>query len=113
LRGKARKDAASLQIRNIKEGEKRASKKLKEKAAKLGDDELAKRELARRELMRRKLPEYQAGWIHADICARLERFYADIQAGRSPRLMLFMPPRHGKSTIASKLFPAWAFGQDP
>lgn len=76
------------------------------------------RELARRELSRRKLiefikmfhPRYKAGWVHYDICRRLEKFSADVDAGLSPRLMILMPPRHGKSQIASKLFPAWHFG---
>lgn len=80
-----------------------------------------KRELARRELARRKLvhftqrfkPDYQAGWVHHDICARLERFFREVEAGLGPRLMLFMPPRHGKSELASVNFPAWALGHRP
>lgn len=75
-------------------------------------------ELARRELSRRKLiefvkmfhPRYKAGWVHYDICKRLEKFAADVDAGLSPRLMILMPPRHGKSQIASKLYPAWHLG---
>jgi hypothetical protein len=78
----------------------------------------AVKELAQRELVRRRLiefiqefhPRYKAGWVHHDICRRLEKFAQDVAAGRSPRLMLLMPPRHGKSQIASKLFPAWLLG---
>lgn len=33
--------------------------------------------------------------------------------GKSPRLMLFMPPRHGKSFIASERFPVWHLGRNP
>lgn len=81
----------------------------------------ATKELARRLLARRRLiefikmfhPRYKAGWVHYDICARLEKFAADVEAGRSPRLMLLMPPRHGKSQIASKLYPAWHLGHYP
>jgi predicted phage terminase large subunit-like protein len=81
-------------------------------------DNLARRELAQRELCRKHLlayvlrfnPGYLAGWVHKDICARLERFMADVEAGKSPRLMLQMPPRHGKSTLASQEFPAFALG---
>lgn len=29
------------------------------------------------------------------------------------RLMIFAPPRHGKSRITSEIFPAWALGVDP
>ncbi len=54
-----------------------------------------------------------AGWVHEDICRRLERFSDAVEAGLSPRLMLLMPPRHGKSEIASKTFPAWHLGRFP
>ena len=81
----------------------------------------AKQEMASRILSRRKLlpfiqrlnPKYMAGWVHEDICRRLERFSDDVAAGLSPRLMLLMPPRHGKSEIASKMFPAWHLGRHP
>jgi predicted phage terminase large subunit-like protein len=32
---------------------------------------------------------------------------------KSPRLMLLVPPRHGKSTLASISFPAWHLGHNP
>lgn len=81
----------------------------------------ATKELAQRELSRRKLiefiqefhPRYKAGWVHHDICKRLEQFAKDVEACKSPRLMILMPPRHGKSQIASKLFPAWHLGHYP
>lgn len=77
--------------------------------------------LARRELAHDHLipfitsfnPKYEAGWVHKDICHRLEQFEKDVSAGKSPRLMLFMPPRHGKSEIASRNFPAWYLGRNP
>lgn len=78
--------------------------------------ELARRELARRrmiEFVQQFHPRYKAGWVHHDICRRLERFAADVEAGLSPRLMLLMPPRHGKSQLASKLYPAWHLGHYP
>jgi predicted phage terminase large subunit-like protein len=58
-------------------------------------------------------PDYQAGWVHRELCARLERFVDDVVNKRSPRLMIFMPPRVGKSMLASQLFPAWALGNHP
>lgn len=58
-------------------------------------------------------PGYLAGWVHADLCRRLERFSADVAAGKSPRLMVFMPPRHGKSQIVSRRFPVWHMGHHP
>ena len=81
----------------------------------------ARQELAERALRRRRLlpyiennePKYMAGWVHKDICQRLENFSRDVEEGKSPRLMLFMPPRHGKSLIASVNFPAWHLGKNP
>lgn len=78
--------------------------------------ELARRTLARRrliEFVKQFHPRYKAGWVHYDICRRLEQFAADVEAGLSPRLMLLMPPRHGKSQLASKLYPAWHLGHYP
>jgi predicted phage terminase large subunit-like protein len=78
--------------------------------------ELASRVLARRSLLqftKKTHPDYQAGWVHADICARLERFSRQVIEKQSPRLMLLMPPRHGKSELASIRFPAWHLGQAP
>lgn len=78
--------------------------------------ELAARILARRRLLpfiQRMNPKYKAGWVHEDICRRLEQFSDDVEKGLSPRLMLLMPPRAGKSEIASKTFPAWHMGRHP
>ena len=77
--------------------------------------------LARREMSRRRFlpfvfefrPGYQAGWVHKDICRRLEKFSKDVAAKLSPRLMLFMPPRSGKSELVSRCFPAWHLGHYP
>ena len=77
---------------------------------------LAQRVLARRRLLhftQMTHPAYSAGWVHDDICRRLERFSREITEGKSPRLMLLMPPRHGKSELASIRFPAWHLGHNP
>jgi len=84
-------------------------------------EEMAREELAMRILTRKRMlpfverfnPDYQAGWVHKDICQRLEKFSQDVVDKKSPRLMLFMPPRHGKSTLASVAFPAWHLGRNP
>lgn len=86
------------------------------KPALAAKQEMASRIMARRKLLsfvRRMNPKYMAGWVHEDICRRLERFSDDVAAGLSPRLMLLMPPRHGKSELASKMFPAWHLGRHP
>jgi predicted phage terminase large subunit-like protein len=77
----------------------------------------AKAELARRELSRRNLlnfteytnPIYERAKHHKLICKKLEA----VERGEIDRLMIFMPPRHGKSELASKRFPAWCLGRDP
>lgn len=78
--------------------------------------EIAQRELARRHLLpfvQRFNDKYLPGWVHKDICARLEKFSLDVAEKKSPRLMLFMPPRSGKSELASRSFPAWHLGRFP
>ena len=63
------------------------------------DAEMARRVLARRRLIeftKRFHPAYEAGFVHRDVCRRLEKFLQDVVEQKAPRLMLFMPPRHGK-----------------
>lgn len=36
-----------------------------------------------------------------------------VEAGKIKRLMVFMPPRHGKSNLVSELFPGWYLGRKP
>ena len=90
--------------------------KKEQKAQVRAEQELAKRILSRKRMLpfvEKFNPDYQAGWVHKDICQRLEQFSEDVQNKKSPRLMLFMPPRHGKSTLASIAFPAWHLGRNP
>jgi len=66
--------------------------------------ELAARTLARRRLLpfiQRFRPKYMAGWVHEDICRRLERFLKQVEDGLEPRLMLNVPVRHGKQLADS------------
>ena len=59
------------------------------------------------------MPSYCIGWVHREICARLMQFFVKVEQKKSPRLILTMPPRHGKSQLVSKHFPSWVFGVDP
>jgi predicted phage terminase large subunit-like protein len=52
---------------------------------------------------------YQANWHHKLLCEYLDRF-ADNEIRR---LMVFMPPRHGKSELVSRKLPAFIFGRNP
>lgn len=58
-------------------------------------------------------PSYKMGWVHEEICRELDIFLDDTLAGKSPRLMITMPPRHGKSELATRRFPAYVFGRYP
>ncbi|MCH0685584.1 phage terminase large subunit [Escherichia coli] len=58
-------------------------------------------------------PQYETGWFNELLSAELDQFLADIEAGKMPRLMIFAPPRSGKSEKASRRFPAYALGKHP
>lgn len=52
---------------------------------------------------------YQIGWHHRALCRKLNAF----ARGEIKRLMVFMPPRHGKSELVSRRLPAYLLGQNP
>lgn len=54
-------------------------------------------------------PQYEDAWHHRQIARRLEA----LERGEITRLMIFVPPRHGKSMLASEYFPAWYLGRNP
>lgn len=58
---------------------------------------------------RRMFPEYKAANHHWRIAYALQ----DIATRRTDRLLIIMPPGHGKSTLASEHFPAWYLGNFP
>jgi len=84
---------------------------------------LARAEAARRELARRSFahfvgytwPGYRWNWHHRVICDALERVYRAALGHPDGlrRLMIFAPPRHGKSELVSRRFPAWVLGLQP
>lgn len=79
--------------------------------------EQAARELLRRQMASESLiaftrytkPDYRPAGHHKLIADALER----VERGECKRLMIFMPPRHGKSELASRRFPAWFLGRNP
>lgn len=50
-----------------------------------------------------------ASTLHRTICAQFDR----IERGEIDRLMLLLPPQHGKSQIASRRYPAFSLGHNP
>ncbi len=53
--------------------------------------------------------DYHIGKHHQLLCDKLEA----VERGEIKRLMVFMPPRHGKSELTSIRFPAWFIGRNP
>ena len=52
---------------------------------------------------------YSLNWHHEEIIKALHL----ITSGKINRLMISMPPRHGKSELVTKIYPAWCHGRDP
>ena len=74
--------------------------------------ELLRRHDAQRSLIaftQYTFPRYRAASHHRLIAAQLER----LLTGGVDRLMLLVPPRHGKSELASRRFPAFYLGHHP
>jgi hypothetical protein len=74
--------------------------------------ELLRRDDARRDLIaftECTFPRYRPARHHRMIAAQLER----VLAGEVDRLMLLVPPRHGKSELSSRRFPAYYLGHHP
>ena len=55
----------------------------------------------------------QGKWVPARHLLYLNRKLMDLAARRITRLIVTMPPRHGKSELMSKYFPAWWLGMFP
>lgn len=74
--------------------------------------ELLNRRNARKRLLHftnYTFPGYETNWHHAVLCDYLDRF----ATGEIKRLMVFMPPRHGKSELVSRRLPAYILGLNP
>lgn len=52
-------------------------------------------------------------YIPADHLRTLARALERVERGDCKRLIVSMPPRHGKSLTGASLFPCWAAGRDP
>jgi predicted phage terminase large subunit-like protein len=69
-------------------------------------------QLARRNLLdftSYTFPGYRANWHHEVMCEALD----DLIFGDTRRLMIFCPPRHGKSELVSRRLPAFFLGNYP
>jgi predicted phage terminase large subunit-like protein len=76
----------------------------------LGMAEQARRNFwAYRQFVHRNL---KRGWFQREIANHLQRFYADLKAGKKPKLVIQSPPQHGKSETVVD-FISWVAGQNP
>lgn len=65
------------------------------------------------EFVRQTFPRIQWGWFYDHLCQVLSEFMAAVILGKSPRLIVNVPPRHGKSEICTIRFPLWAMLNNP
>lgn len=79
--------------------------------------ERAKRELAKRHLEDFLLYDGRGNWQTARhlkvLIDVLEGVEANVRSGKGDRVIICMPPRHGKSEVSSKKYPAWVLGRNP
>lgn len=71
-----------------------------------------KKEKARRKLIdftTYTKPDYQVNWHHRNLAKALDK----LARKEIKRLMVFMPPRCGKSELVSRRFPAFILGKNP
>ncbi len=55
------------------------------------------------------MPEFLLSWHNILLMQKLQ----ELADGKIRRLMVFMPPRHGKSELVSRRFPAFMLGRNP
>ena len=85
-------------------------------AALLSPSAAAREVLARRQARAGVMPfcvHCWNGYQPARHLALLGKYLEEVERGETLRLMVEMPPRHGKSLTVSQLFPAWFLGRGP
>lgn len=53
--------------------------------------------------------DYDFTWFHKLVCSYLDK----LERGEIKKLMIFIPPQHGKSELSSRRFPAYVLGKNP
>lgn len=54
-------------------------------------------------------PGYSMTWFHSYICEKLQEF----AAGKIKKMMILLPPQHGKTELSTRQFPPYLLGQNP
>lgn len=72
---------------------------------------------ATRELAKRSLEHFtryiDPNYLYPPHLKLLDEYLSKVECGEITRLMVFMPPRHGKSEKVSRKFPLWYLGRNP
>jgi hypothetical protein len=80
-------------------------------------DAAAIADFAAEELSRRSLLDFAArvfpGWQNAPHLDLIADLLQQVERGELKRLIVNLPPRHGKSLLCSSIFPAWYLGRHP
>lgn len=58
-------------------------------------------------------PKYQATRFHSLLANKLQGVIERVERNEDVRLLVEVPPRHGKSALISTLLPAWTLGRNP
>ena len=58
-------------------------------------------------------PKWETVWFHNLIAQKLNGVIEKVKNKEKVRIILTLPPRHGKSQLSSIYFPAWALGKFP
>jgi len=84
--------------------------------SKLSSEQVAA-ELLKRKKAQKGLIQFTEHTFHQYVPAEHHKLIAEkleaVERGEIDRLMINMPPRHGKSELASRRFPAWFLGRHP
>jgi len=57
--------------------------------------------------------KYEDTWFHETMAIVFQSVLEKIERGEDARIILTVPPRHGKSELATMKFPAWMLGKHP
>jgi Uncharacterized protein conserved in bacteria len=58
-------------------------------------------------------PDYHIAKVHSFLAGHLEAFEEQVRKKKSPRLIITMPPRVGKSELTTRRYTAWLLGRNP
>jgi predicted phage terminase large subunit-like protein len=94
---------------NYNESSSEMGKKVGEQLGELEREERSRNTKTLMAFTQATMPTYRDHWHHRALAKMLDR----VRKKEVHRLMVFMPPQHGKSELVSRRFPAYLLGKDP